>query len=58
MLKNKIPKKDMIRLITTLHSCLDITEKDFTSLYAENLNSEEKKPVYNLDWLGNLRILY
>jgi hypothetical protein len=46
----------MIRLITTLHACLDITEKDFNSLYAENLNSEEKKPIYNLDWLGKFLI--
>lgn len=51
ILKNKIQKKDIMRFICTLHSSLDITEKDF-GFYGDNLESEEKKPVYNLEWLG------
>ena len=50
-LKSKISPKDNLRLITTLHSCLDITEKDF-SVLANNLSNEEKRPIYNLEWLG------
>ena len=51
-LKSKIQPKDNLRLICALHSCLDITEKDF-SVLANNLNSDEKRPIYNLEWLGN-----
>jgi len=51
ILKNKITPKDNIRLISTLHTCLDMTEKDFGSL-ANNLNDGEKRPIYNLEWLG------
>ena len=57
LLRNKFQKKDIVRLISTLHSCLDITEKDFTS-YADNLNLDEKKPIYNLDWLGKFQVNY
>lgn len=50
-LKNKIQAKDNLRIICSLHSCLDITEKDF-SVLANNLSTDEKRPVYNLEWLG------
>ncbi len=43
--------KDNLRLICSLHSCLDITEKDFTVL-SNNMSDNEKSPVYNLEWLG------
>jgi hypothetical protein len=56
LLRNKIQKKDIIRFICTLHSCLDITEKDFR-FYEDKLDSDEKKPVYNLEWLGKYPIL-
>lgn len=50
-LKNKIQNKDKLRVITTLHTCLDITEKEF-GLLADNVTETEKKPIYNLEWLG------
>ena len=50
-MKNKLQAKDNLRLICTLHSCLDITEKDF-SVLAGNLNNDEKRPIYNLEALG------
>ena len=50
-LKNRIRPEDNLRLICALHTCLDITEKDF-SVLAGNLNNEEKRPIYNLEWLG------
>ena len=52
ILKSKIEPIDNIRLICALHSCLDITEGDFKVL-SNNLNEEEKRPIYNLEWLGN-----
>lgn len=51
-MQNKISSKDKVRLISALHTCLDITEKDFTTL-ANNLSNDEKKPIYNLEALGN-----
>jgi hypothetical protein len=56
-LKNKIQPRDNIRLISVLHSCLDITEKDF-GVIANNLSESEKKPIYNLEWLGKNLIIF
>ena len=50
-LKNKIQPRDNIRLISTLHTCLDVTEKDFNVL-TNNLSEDEKRPARNLEWLG------
>ncbi len=44
---------DNLRMLCTFHSCLDITEKDF-SVFSSSLNADEKKPIYNLEWLGIL----
>lgn len=50
-LKSKIQPSDNLRIICALHTCLDITEKDF-SVLANNLTNDDKRPVYNLEWLG------
>lgn len=50
-LKNRLTPKDNLRLISTLHSCLDITEKDF-SVLAGDLKNDDKRPIYNLEALG------
>jgi hypothetical protein len=50
LLKDKITRRDYIRLLMTLHTCLDITEKDF-SKYLESLGNDDKA-VKNLEWLG------
>ena len=44
---------DNFRIVCTFHTCLDISEKDF-STFANSLTPEEKKAVYNLEWLGKL----
>jgi hypothetical protein len=52
---NKLPKtiseKDILRLILTLHSCIDITEKDF-KMISDNILESNKRCVLNLEHLG------
>jgi hypothetical protein len=46
---------DNLRIVCTFHSCLDLSEKDF-SVFSNALSADEKKTVYNLEWLGNYYI--
>lgn len=55
-LKNKISEDDKIRLISTLHTCLDLSEKDF-KLITDDIQDIKKRPIYNLEWLGMLLCL-
>jgi hypothetical protein len=55
-IKNKITEEDRIRLISTLHSCLDISEKEF-NLLADTLNDTKKRPIFNMSWLGIIILL-
>lgn len=50
-LRNKITEEDKIRLIAALHSCLDVSEKEFNIL-ADKLSEDKRKPAINLEYLG------
>ncbi len=45
----KISDEEKVRLMLTLHSCLDISEKDF-NIISDKI---DKRAIYNLEWLGN-----
>lgn len=48
-----ITSLDNLRILCTFHSCLDLSEKDF-SVFSNSLTSQEKKAIYNLEWLGKI----
>lgn len=47
----KISEEEKVRLMLTLHTCLDIKEKDF-NIISETVDNSKKRAVYNLEWLG------
>jgi hypothetical protein len=55
---SKLPKDinedDLLRLILTLHSCIDITEKDF-KMISDRILDVNKRSVFNLEHLGKFK---
>jgi len=47
----KISDDEKVRLMLTLHTCLDISEKDF-NIISDKIENEKKRSLYNLEWLG------
>lgn len=55
-MKNKLSEEDKIRIISTLHSCLDLTKSEFDML-ADTISEAKKKSIYNMEWLGKPNLL-
>jgi len=47
----KISEDEKVRLMLALHSCLDISEKDF-NIISDKIDNEKKRAIYNMEWLG------
>lgn len=47
----KITEDEKVRLMLTLHTCLDISEKDF-NIISDKIDNDKKRGIYNLEWLG------
>ena len=52
MSKDIKDENDRLRLLLTMHSCLDFPEKDFTKLLSDIEDQRKQRSVYNLSHLG------
>jgi hypothetical protein len=48
---NRITEDEKVRLMLSLHTCIDITEKDF-NVISDKIDPNRKRAIYNLEWLG------
>lgn len=48
---SKIDDEEKVRLMLALHTCLDISEKDF-NIISDKIDNSKKRAIYNLEWLG------
>jgi hypothetical protein len=51
-LNKSISEEERLRILLTMHSCLDFSENDFTKLLSDIKDNVKHRSVYNLGYLG------
>ena len=51
-LNKSISEEERLRILLTMHSCLDFSENDFTKLLQDIKDNTKHRSIYNLGYLG------